>query len=199
MNAIILDSLIPSNQLAAVRTAWPSPEWVGWHDYGETRGGKRASRPDATLPLACGVLLARLAALPVATLFPELPPLVPDLSLWGSGLHEMPAGPGLPRHLDADTHPRLGLARVLSAVLYVHDQWLSSWGGELAFSSGVAVLPAPGRLVIFDCREESHWVHPVQCSGDQTRKSLALFWYAAKAGPNQRLRADFSLASECPG
>jgi hypothetical protein len=191
MNAIIHDNLFPPDLIRAAREQWPAADWPGWVAYDPATQCKRASDLTTPLPPACGVLLAALAALRVGAWFPLRDPLIPDLGLHGAGLHEMPPGPGLSPHLDADTHARLGVERALSAVLYVHEFWHPTWGGELEFGDGLAVEPAPGRLVVFDARDTPHAVRPVTCPDDYRRLSLAMFWYAPCAGPGTRLRADF--------
>lgn len=192
MNAIVHDNLFPSGLVRAANLTWPAADWKGWVRYDPSYECKRASDLMAPLPSPAGLLLARMAAVPVAEWFPSWPALVPDLSLWGAGLHEMPTGPGLARHLDADTHARLGLRRVLTAVLWVHDEWLPEWGGELQLGAGLAIVPAPGRLAVFACGEEWHEVRPVCCPPGASRRSLALFWYAASPGFGGRPRALFA-------
>src|SRR5687767_13971046 len=92
---------------------------------------------------------------------------IPDLGLWGAGLHEMPAGSeGLGWHSDAERHPHLGLGRARSGVLYLCGD------GDLEFRDGAKVAPAPGRLVIFD-GAAAHRVGAVT----QLRRSISLFWY----------------------
>lgn len=196
MNAVVFDNLFPPELIRAASDWWPPASWPGWIAYDAAYECKRASDRGSTLPAAIGVLLARMAALPVGDWFPGRGPLTPDLSLWGAGLHEMPAGPGLTRHLDADTHPRLGLRRELSAVLWVHERWEPEWGGKLALESGLVVRPMPGRLCIFSCGNEWHEVRPVMCPEGVTRRSLAMFWYAAEPGDGARPRAVFAGHAE---
>lgn len=179
----------PESVARAAREAWPAADWPGWVAYQSACEDKRASDLTHPIPGPCALLLAKMAQFPVAYFFPETQ-LIPDLSLHGSGLHEMVAGKGLGQHLDADTHIRLGLERVLSAVLYVHEAWDSSWGGELMLADA-RIAPLPSRMVIFDCRRIPHAVAALTCPEDVSRKSLALFWYAPAAGTGNRLRAAF--------
>jgi hypothetical protein len=198
MNAVVHDNLFSRDLIRAARESWPAADWPGWVNYDPATQCKRASDLATPLPAACGQLLAELAALRVGAWFPSIDPLVPDLGLRGAGLHEMPPGPGLAPHLDADTHARLGVARVLSAVLWIHELWTPLWGGELEFASGLVVAPDSGRLVIFDCCTEQHAVRPVTCPADVRRQSLAVFWYAPRPGPGRRLHADFARPGAAP-
>lgn len=183
MKLVIHDDLFPAELVAEVLAAWPPADWPGWVSYAETAHCKRASNLTTPIAPSIGVVLARMAALPVCDWFAM--PVVPDLSLHGSGLHQLTDTGQLGRHRDADTHRRLGLERVLSGCL-----WLSN-GGALVFESGLRVEPRPGRLCVFDCRDEWHWVD----GSPDLRRSLAMFWYAAAAGPGRRLSAEFVALS----
>jgi hypothetical protein len=187
----VLDNPFNPSEVAAADIAWPDAEWPGWVLYNPRYESKRASDVTSKLPPACGLLLGRMAAMKLPEGF--LTGLVPDLGCWGAGLNEMlPEGSGLGTHLDADTHGRLHLARVLSAVLYVHYQWDVSWGGELVLAEHQPVACLPGRLVIFDCRETLHRVEPVTCPKGRSRRSLSMFWYAPALGACKRVRAKFA-------
>lgn len=189
---MILDDALPRQLIQAANAAWPAADWPGWIDYHDHGGGKRTSDLTTAIPVQCSQLLARMALMPVGDwMRAGLPPMVADMGLHGSGLHQMSAGSCLHRHLDGDTHQRLGLARVLSAVLWVHPTWEDGWGGELVLESGVRVLPRPGRLVLFDCRHAWHSVAPVNCPAEVQRRSLAMFWWSLDAGSGKRPRASF--------
>lgn len=175
---LILDDFATAEELAAVREQWPAADWPGWVHYDPATQCKHASDPRSRLPLPAARLLQRMAALPLPSWLGKS--LIPDLGLWGAGLHAMPPGPGLAPHVDAGQHALLGLARVLSAVLYVHDDWHDRWGGELHLP-GLCVTPRPGRLLVFDCRGLLHSVAPVTCPVGFARRSLALFWYGSAA------------------
>jgi hypothetical protein len=154
LDVTVRDGFASAAEVAAALAAWPAS---GWHAYGDH---KRASVPGAALPGPLASLIHRMAQFP-------LPGLIPDLSLWGAGLHEMPTGStGLGWHTDAERHPALGLGRARSGVLYLCGD------GDLEFRTGARVSPAPGRLVIFD-GSEPHRVGPVTAD----RRSVALFWY----------------------
>jgi hypothetical protein len=192
MNLVVHDNLFSPELVRAAREQWPAASWKGWVAYDPQTQCKRASDLQTPIPPACGVLLAALASLQVAQWFGG--DLIPDLSLHGAGLHEMPTGPGLRLHLDSDTHARLGVERVLSAVLWIHDEWRAAWGGELVLDGGATIRPTPGRVVVFDCRNELHHVEPVTCPADVSRRSLAMFFYSPQVGNNQRPRACFTEA-----
>ena len=195
---LVLDGFFPGDILAAANDAWPDDTWPGWVQYSGERGQKRASDLLTPLPAACGELLRRMTLMGVADVLDHAQ-AIPDLSLWGAGLHEMGPGGSLPLHLDADRHARLGLERVLSTTLYVHPRWDEGWGGEFELYASrdgyvqQAIQPAPGRFVAFDARgDHYHAVAPVACPTGHARRSLALFWYGpAPRTPGVRPRAEF--------
>lgn len=191
MSAIrTLDGFATGDELAEVAASWPADDWPGWVRYGGPQEGKRASDASTPLPYFCARLLARMASCCPAHHLLGIYRSVPDLSLWGGGLHEMAPGSELPPHLDADGHPRLGLLRAWSAVLYVHEVWRPGDGGELVLlgKGGRSVTPVPGRLVAFDCRDRWHAVTKTLVA----RRSLALFGYLPDPAGGERPRAEFA-------
>lgn len=187
---VVIDHFLTPAEVVAADACWPAADWPGWVRYDERYEAKRASDLQAPVPPALAAILARVARSGVGDVL-GLPSSVADLSLYGGGLHAYPAGAGLARHLDADTHPRLGLARCWSAVLWVHPSWGECWGGELHLDGERPILPAPGRLAAFDCRDSAHAVAPVRCPPGAERRSLALFGYLPCEGERRRPRAAF--------
>jgi hypothetical protein len=164
---IVRSGFIPAPVVRAALDSWPAGDW---YEYGPH---KKASVPGTLLPEPIAKIIHALAVLPLS-------PLVPDLGLWGAGLHQMPPGPGLRWHVDSRIHAALRLARRRTAVVYLCGD------GDLEFRSGVRVPPAPGRLVLFD-GSEPHRVLPVTTD----RKSVTLFYYGGPADGNPR--ADFTV------
>lgn len=158
LDITIRDRFASPREVAAALDAWPAD---GWHAYAT---GKRVTVPGATLPLPLATLVYRMAGLKFGN------HVVPDLGLWGAGLHEMPPGEGLGWHTDAERHPVLSLARTRSGVLYLCGD------GDLFFDDGASVSPAPGRLVVFD-GAAPHCVGTVT----ETRRAICLFWYQQPA------------------
>lgn len=187
---LVLDGYASPAELAGVAATWPGDDWPGWVRYDPRIEGKRASDLATPLPVACAALLARMAAERLGWSL-GMAGAVADLSLHGGGLHEMQAGDSLGLHLDADTHPRLGLARAWSAVLYL--DYAAPAGGELLLCDDrrqvvERVAPTPGRLVAFDCRDGWHAV--AECRA--RRRSLALFGYLPLPAGGGRPRARFA-------
>lgn len=169
LDLTVRDGFAGPYEIEYALSVWPAD---GWHAYGNH---KRATVPGSPMPEPLAVLLHRMAALPLG--------LIPDLGLWGAGLHEMPAGSvGLGWHTDAERHPAIGFARARSGVLYLCGD------GDLEFADGARISPAPGRLVLFD-GSASHRVGPVT----RLRRSVAMFWYGEPVGVGT-VRATFEGA-----
>lgn len=194
---VTIDGLFSPSELIEANSVWPASDAAGWHTYDARHERKRASDLVTPLPPLLAGMLAHLASLNLGAML-GMPTASADLSLHGGGLHELPPGPGLGCHLDADTHPRLQLARAWSASLYVHSCWDRGWGGALVLHAergDVFVRPLPGRLVAFDASLKHH-VEPISCPEGEFRRSLALFGYLPKPGKRERLRALFDGAEE---
>lgn len=199
---VVIDGFASPRQLAEVNADWPAEDWPGWVRYGFPQQGKLASDSESTIPYHCSRLLLHAGALPIGCLL-EMPDSVPDLTLWGGGLHEMRPGSELGLHLDADGHPRLGLRRAWTAVIYCHEHWWPGDGGELLLcrESGYVVGridPTPGRLVAFDCRDGWHAVTRLSDLA-KPRRSLALFGYSPELSTGQRPRALFATSAKTRG
>lgn len=186
MNLLIKDGLFDRDLLDAVNASWPADDWEGWVRYDQDNHRKMASDLMYPLPPIIGTALSKMASLPASKWAGE--EVLPDLSMHGAGLHMLKPGGVVGTHVDADTHPRIGVQRALSMVLWVHERWGPDDGGLLVLDE-VAVSPIPGRLALFDCRRQVHEVTRVVGAND--RRSLALFWYAAKVGDGSRKKATF--------
>ena len=179
---IVKDSILPGNILKQLNECWPNSSWPGWIRYRETHHSKQASDLTSLLPRLAGEILYYLAKLPWNE-WTGRDDLIPDLGLWGAGLHEMMNGDIIGWHQDADYHPRLGLSRVLSVCLYVHQEWEYWWGGNLDLGVPPTVQPIPNRLVAFS-RDIHHQVTRVNRPDGKSRRSLVLFLY----GPPNSMR-----------
>ncbi len=171
----IQDELIPPRLWRAAQADWPSEDWAGWHAYAD---GKRASRSIESAPRSiqrCLEVLADNAPITTESVFP-------DLSFYGSGLHELPAMRGLKWHRDAARHPLRPWQRVQTAILYL------DCGGDLVLreSNEHRVTPRPGRVVIFSSDME-HCVEP----SDARRRSLAVFFYVLNSEITGSGQAEF--------
>ncbi len=191
----IIDDWAPPEIVRQVAAEWPN-DAAPWVQYDTADQHKRTlgCRRDAgrqvlsdwpAIPAACQKLLARLLVLDVGVLLCIEGRLVPDTLLWGAGLCEMRTGDYLGEHLDADRHPLTGLERRANGILFL----TGGCGGPLLLG-GKAIMPEPGRLVLFATDEES-W-HSVPGPITAPRRSLAVYWWGQPRGAAKRTRAQFA-------
>jgi len=177
----VLNDWAPIGLVNAALAEWPAPDWRHWHSYYDANAVKRASKDASRIPRAASLLIERMAEIEMGESFP-------DLELHGAGLHEIPDGGHLAKHLDGAKHPQAGWARAANAVLFLNDDFR---GGELVFhASGQFVEPKKNRLVIFQTSDEE-WHSVNQVSGG-SRKTLSLFWWTLGPVESDRTCAEFS-------
>ena len=184
MSVITIENAIPYSLCLAAEAAWPAPDWPYWHRYNGATANKFGTMDRGRIPPAC---LAALDALALAVI-PHIGDSFIDYDLHAAGLHMMPPGGFLGRHLDAECHPIQLWKRTHSIVMSVNSKWdTSRFGGELRVEPDIVLEPAIGRAVIFDTPETWHEVLPVTtCESvccNPYRKTLALFaWRQLRAG-----------------
>lgn len=190
MRMQLITGQFPAELLRAAERQWPTDDWPGWFCYDNADERKRVCPDWKQIPEPCRQLLGLMANWP-----PE-PGLIPDLSLYGGGMHSMGDGGRLALHLDADTHKLTGLRRRYSTVLFLSSDW--DYAGEFRLWSAdrskvlASVRPEAGLLCAFECTEDAfHDVQQVNAPPDVRRKGLALFWYGLPEGATNRPRAMF--------
>jgi hypothetical protein len=174
MTVEIIKNAIPDSLRRAAEAAWPSPDWVHWHRYNGKTGNKYGSMDRDRLPPAC---LAALDALAIAVI-PYIGDSFIDYDCHAAGLHQMPPGGFLARHLDAESHPIRQWRRTHSIVMGINSSWNPEHGGQLVIESpdgNREIVPEPGQAIIFETANQWHEVTPVSADATQFRKTLALF------------------------
>ncbi len=102
----------------------------------------------------------------------------------GGGLHEIYGGGLLNMHVDFNEHPS-GMFRKMNLLIYLNEDWDSSWGGQLELSNAdgsgsKTIVPYGGTTVIFETNGNSWHGHPnaLATPPGRTRRSLALYYYS---------------------
>lgn len=133
----------------------------------------------------------------------NIPLLIEDPILAGGGLHQSPNSGFLDIHVDANFHPiDKSMHRRVNLIIYVNNNWKSSWGGNLEIWSDInlkpnnlihSIEPKFNRAVIFSTSQISwHGVTPICCPVGESRKSLALYYYTTTR-PDSELYEDSSV------
>ena len=193
MSVKVIANAIPASLCRAAEAAWPSPDWLYWHRYNGVTENKFGSMDRSRIPAAC---LAALDALAMAVV-PFIGESFIDYDLHAAGLHMMPPGGFLARHVDAECHPIRRWRRTHSIVMGVSD-WRKEFGGELRLEIGDGddgmLLPTIGRAVIFETQNQWHEVRPV--TRNAYRKTLALFAWRVDTDCHGGTSAMFSEESQ---
>jgi hypothetical protein len=80
----------------------------------------------------------------------------------------------LGKHLDGAIRGR-SLNKSLTSLLYAHEQWEDTWGGEFDIADH-SYLPKPNRLIVYS-RDNSHGVNPILHKNDNYyRLFLGVSW-----------------------
>jgi hypothetical protein len=107
MSVKVIQNAVPMSLVRAAESAWPSPDWPHWHRYKGPTANKFGSMDRSRIPAAC---LAALDALALAVV-PYIGDSFIDYDLHAAGMHMMPSGGFLGRHLDAECHPKRNTGR----------------------------------------------------------------------------------------
>jgi hypothetical protein len=186
---VVIDGLVPDEVLDAVVAEFPSPDRPEWFRFDSELERKLASTTETPLgPATVAVLTAfnSAAFLDFLTELTGMPGLVPDPHFVGGGLHQIVPGGHLEVHADFDRHPTTGLERRLNVLLYLNRGWREEWNGALELwgpdlrACEARIWPEFNRCVVFETTATSYHGHPapLACPPGQTRKSLALYYYA---------------------
>lgn len=136
--------------------------------------------------------------------------LLPDPHMAGGGVHEIKRDGLLMVHADFNKHPQFQLDRRLNILLYLNPSWDEQWGGHLElWATDMSrcekrITPTGGRCVIFSTTRNSFHghPHPLTCPDEQSRKSIALYYYThgrpagEDATPHKTLWQDISKMHE---
>ena len=188
MSVKIITDAIPRSLCLAAEAAWPSPDWPYWHRYNGATANKFGSMDRSRIPPAC---LAALDALALAVV-PHIGDSFIDYDLHAAGMHMMPPGGFLSRHLDAECHPIRPWRRTHSIVMSVNSAWGELCGGELIIEPDTVIGVEPGRAVIFETSGTWHQVNRVNTDVSKLhRKTLALFAWQIDHDCDGRTAANF--------
>jgi hypothetical protein len=192
MPAKVIGNVIPRSLVLAAEAAWPEPSWPYWHRYNGVTANKYGSMDRSRIPPAC---IAALDAVALAVA-PYIGDSFIDYDLHAAGMHMMPPGGFLGRHLDAECHPIRPWKRTHSIVMGVNSAWGELCGGELVIEPDTIIGVEPGRAVIFETAGTWHQVNRVNTDvSGLYRKTLALFAWKIDHNCDGRTSANFQKSS----
>jgi len=115
--------------------------------------------------------------------------LIADPFFVGGGLHETKSGGHLSVHADFNIHKGMQVERRLNLLVYLNDDWPEEYGGHLELwdqkmeQCRHRVAPVLGRAVVFNTSLDSYHGQPdpVTCPPSRSRRSIATYYYTARA------------------
>jgi hypothetical protein len=174
--------------LSEVLNEFPAPEEVNWGMFKNPVEKKLALNNETQMGDVTRLLLYELNSSMLVGFLEQLTGiegLIPDPYFWGGGLHQITRGGYLKVHADFNRYSKLRLDRRLNLLLYLNRDWKEEYGGHLELwneqmtTCERKILPIFNRCVVFSTTDYSYHGHPdpLNCPEQQTRKSLALYYY----------------------
>jgi Rps23 Pro-64 3,4-dihydroxylase Tpa1-like proline 4-hydroxylase len=188
---IVVDDLFNPIVLETLLQEWPlqNSNHHESHNDGVFVKSKRGTTAETVLPIYTEYLLYQLSRPKFLKFLEQLTGidrLIPDPYNFGGGLHETLDGGKLAVHVDYNKHNLYKLDRRINFLIYLNKDWTIDMGGELelwdhSMSECIQkILPIFNRTVIFSTISTSFHgqPEPVMCGADNSRKSIALYYYS---------------------
>jgi hypothetical protein len=207
---IVIDDVLTDAAFAAAVAEFPAtndPFWKGYLHVNETKYSNTA--PDSWGPTLRGIAREFCSEEFVAYLehLTGIEGLMADWSMDGGGLHQTLRGGHLNIHADFSTHhEHADWARRVNILLYLNEEWLPEWGGELELwdpemtGKQATVTPKGNRMLVFTTSLDSFHGHPdaLTCPPGMARRSMALYYFtqdehAVRRSTNYRARPEDGL------
>lgn len=192
---IIIDNFLESDSANRITEEFPkidSGEWINYLHINENKYGKNKVENLSTNIKSLLKDLNSERLIKFLSTLSGINNLLPDYSYEGGGLHQSKRGGFLNIHTDFTVHPHnMNWRRKLNLLIYFNKEWKDSYGGHLELwdkkmkKCVQKILPIFNRAVIFTTDEFS-WhghPHPMTCPEDETRKSIALYYFAEEKKP----------------
>lgn len=186
---IVLDNFIDVDVLRRVQAEFPSSEGHVFFDRSQERL-KHQYGPAEWTGFTTRNLFAELNSNAMLTFLEKMTGitgLITDPAFEGGGLHETKRTGRLGIHADFNVYKHLNVVRQLNLLIYLNDDWLPEYGGNLELwdkkmkRRAVEVAPLMGRAVVFTTTLDSFHGHPepLNCPPERSRRSMALYYYSA--------------------
>ena len=189
---VVIDNLFQPEFLEKVLEDF-SVGFGDWVHYNTPDEVKRGTRPNAKLGAGSQRyfdVIHRGQFLQFLSAVTGIGGLLPDPSLFGGGLHEIPNGGRFSVHTDFNRHPVTQLDNRLVFITYLNKDWQASYGGRLELWDAPSqqcvseVVPVFGRSILFAHSPDSLHGHPnaVAAPDGRSRRSVAAYFYT-NGGP----------------
>jgi Rps23 Pro-64 3,4-dihydroxylase Tpa1-like proline 4-hydroxylase len=211
---LVIDNLFNTIILDKIINEWPLKNSVNHenHNDGIFVKNKRGSNSETLIPLYTKYILHQLCSpnfLRSLEQITGIGGLIPDPYNFGGGLHETQSGGKLAVHIDYNKHYIYKLDRRINLLIYLNKNWKDEMGGNLElWDSNVSecvqsIPPIYNRTVIFSTISTAFHgqPEPVVCRADESRKSIALYYYSNGRPEEQKIADEqhSTLWKERPG
>jgi hypothetical protein len=185
---VVLDGLLPEEALDLALAAFPDPESNVWKEYENYHEVKLETQGEERLGADLSLLLYQFNSAPFLRFLERLTGiqgLIGDPYFTGGGLHQIVPGGKLGIHADFSRHDTLPLERRLNVLVFLNEDWLPEYGGNLelwnrdASACAATIAPLYNRMVVFTIDDWTYHGHPEPLTSPPgvTRKSIALYYF----------------------
>jgi Rps23 Pro-64 3,4-dihydroxylase Tpa1-like proline 4-hydroxylase len=198
---ILLEDFVALESALAAAQHFPGPETEAWIQYKHQNENKLGLTKRDMFPLQLALIVDELNSPEFVGWLSELtgiPGLMADHSMEGGGLHQSTRGGFLNIHTDFSMHHyHKTWRRRVNLILYLNPDWQAEWGGAIELwdtqmrNCEAKYLPFLNHALIFTTDEKSlhGFPDPLQCPEDESRKSVALYYYTAEEEGSLRAKS----------
>jgi len=184
----LADFLLPE-AAAALEKEFPRPDSHAWTHYQHQNENKHGMTKRDLFPPRLGAAVDALNSdrfLEWLSGLTGIQALHADPMLEGGGLHQSGPGGYLNVHTDfSHHHYHTRWKRRINLILYLNEGWHEDWGGGIELWDSnmhrceAKYPPVLNSALIFETTDASYhgFPTPLTCPSDQSRKSLALYYY----------------------
>lgn len=193
----VIDGAFPADLVSSAAWEFPSQESGAWRRFANPKEKKLACEDPSWFGPATKEIFRIFGSDAFAQRLEAMTGIQGLLpSMVGGGMHMILPGGLLDVHVDFNQLAAAGgvAYRRLNVLLFLNENWLEEWGGELELwaspdpmpPSLTAISPHANRLVVFTTSDRSYHGHPrpLACPEGRARKSLAVYYFTRQAPPD---------------
>ncbi len=198
---IFLQDFLEPKIARSMSLEFPKPNTDAWTQYKHQNENKLGLNKRLLFPPSLGKVTDELNSPEFVGWLSELtgiPDLVADPSLEGGGLHQSSKGGFLNVHTDFSMHHyHKNWRRRVNLIVYLNEGWDARWGGSIELwdremkHCAAKYPPLLNTALIFNTDENSFhgFPEPLTCPENESRKSLALYYYTVSGNEKNSVRS----------
>ncbi len=186
---VLLPDFIAPEAAWEAAQQFPGPTTEAWTQYKHQNENKLGLAKRDMFPPQLAEIVDELNSPEFVRWLSELtgiPGLMSDESMEGGGLHQSTRGGFLNIHTDFSMHHyHKNWRRRVNLILYLNPAWQAEWGGAIELwdtnmqHCAAKYPPFLNHVLIFNTDDKSlhGFPDPLQCPENESRKSVALYYY----------------------